>query len=356
MAVYTGKKLRFVQNGDEYILDASSIQTYEDAAHFPVAGESGLLYVAIDSNYVYRWDADDLQYVQIGTVDVATQSTNGLMSAADKTKLDGIASGAQVNPGDATQSSAGLMSAADKTKLDGVATGANKYSLPLAANGTRGGVQVGFTQSGKDYPVQLSSEKMYVNVPWTDTNTWRGIQNNLTSTSTTDSLSAAQGKNLADNCVKSISRSSTTFTATRYNGGTFTFTQQDNDTNTWRGIQNNLTSTSTTESLSAAQGKALHDKLKACIQIGSGSTGTITLSENMTNFIWVYVTSTGYMNYIPTTILVDAWATNATIINSNTTEASNYCYSIKRTANNKIQIVNVGAGVGTLIFYGVTRR
>lgn len=34
------------------------------------------------------------------------------------------------------------------------------------------------------------------------------------------------------------------------------------DTNTWRGIQNVLTSTSTTESLSAAQGKALNDRLK----------------------------------------------------------------------------------------------
>lgn len=41
------------------------------------------------------------------------------------------------------------------------------YTLPLAANGTRGGVQIGYTQSGKNYPVQLSSEKMYVNVPWT---------------------------------------------------------------------------------------------------------------------------------------------------------------------------------------------
>lgn len=43
------------------------------------------------------------------------------------------------------------------------------YSLPLAANGTRGGVQIGYTQNGKNYPVQLSSEKMYVNVPWENT-------------------------------------------------------------------------------------------------------------------------------------------------------------------------------------------
>lgn len=34
------------------------------------------------------------------------------------------------------------------------------------------------------------------------------------------------------------------------------------DTNTWRGIQDNLTSTSTTDSLSAAQGKVLNDRLK----------------------------------------------------------------------------------------------
>jgi hypothetical protein len=43
------------------------------------------------------------------------------------------------------------------------------YTLPLAASGTRGGVQIGYTANNKNYPVQLSSEKMFVNVPWTDT-------------------------------------------------------------------------------------------------------------------------------------------------------------------------------------------
>ena len=43
------------------------------------------------------------------------------------------------------------------------------YSLPLAANGTRGGVQIGYPESGTNYAVKLSSEKMYVTVPWTDT-------------------------------------------------------------------------------------------------------------------------------------------------------------------------------------------
>lgn len=84
----------------------------------------------------------------------ATQSVSGLMSAADKKKLDGIAKGAtkitvdtsvsstSINPVQnkaikteldkkagtavATTNTNGLMSAADKTKLNGIATGANK--------------------------------------------------------------------------------------------------------------------------------------------------------------------------------------------------------------------------------------
>lgn len=43
----------------------------------------------------------------------------------------------------ATQSAAGLMSATDKAKLDGIATGANKYSLPNATSSTLGGVKIG---------------------------------------------------------------------------------------------------------------------------------------------------------------------------------------------------------------------
>lgn len=86
--------------------------------------------------------------------DVVNATTNGLMSVADKKKLDGIADGANkitvdtslsstsTNPVQnkiinsalsgkagtsvATTSANGLMSAADKTKLNGVATGANK--------------------------------------------------------------------------------------------------------------------------------------------------------------------------------------------------------------------------------------
>ena len=54
----------------------------------------------------------------------ATTGAAGLMSAADKTKMNNLPAAA------ATQNAAGWMSAADKTKLDGVAANANNYAHP----------------------------------------------------------------------------------------------------------------------------------------------------------------------------------------------------------------------------------
>ena len=45
----------------------------------------------------------------------------------------------------------------------------NNYVLPLAADGTLGGIQIGYAENDKNYPVELDSEKAFVNVPWTDT-------------------------------------------------------------------------------------------------------------------------------------------------------------------------------------------
>ena len=45
--------------------------------------------------------------------------------------------------------------------------GGGSYILPVAADGTLGGVKLGYTQTGRNYPVQLDGEKAYVNVPWT---------------------------------------------------------------------------------------------------------------------------------------------------------------------------------------------
>lgn len=62
----------------------------------------------------------------------------------------------------ATAESAGLMSATDKAKLDGIAAEANKYTLPAASSSALGGVQLGYSATGANIPVQLSNDKAYV--------------------------------------------------------------------------------------------------------------------------------------------------------------------------------------------------
>lgn len=89
-----------------------------------------------------------------------------------------------------TSQSAGVMIPSDKTKLDGIANNANNYSLPTASSTTKGGITLGYSQSGKNYPVALDSNgKAYVNVPWTDTNTTYSL-----ATSTNDGLMKASDK------------------------------------------------------------------------------------------------------------------------------------------------------------------
>jgi len=51
--------------------------------------------------------------------------------------------GGAVNIPNATQSQSGVMSAADKTKLDGIEANANKYTLPSAGASVLGGIKVG---------------------------------------------------------------------------------------------------------------------------------------------------------------------------------------------------------------------
>lgn len=56
------------------------------------------------------------------------------------------------------------------TKGDGSTGTTNEvYKLPAASSSALGGIKIGYTQTGKNYPVVLdSSSKAYVNVPWTD--------------------------------------------------------------------------------------------------------------------------------------------------------------------------------------------
>lgn len=102
----------------------------------------------------------------IKTLTVKHQGTNLALSIINGTDNEAL----EILP-PASSSENGVMSNADKVKLDGIEVGANNYSLPLATNSARGGIRVGYTPNGQNYPVRLEGEYAYVTVPWTDTNT-----------------------------------------------------------------------------------------------------------------------------------------------------------------------------------------
>lgn len=84
----------------------------------------------------------------------------GIKVGSYLTISNGVLSG---NYSAATQSVAGLMSAADKKKLDGVATNANNYSLPTASTSTKGGIKVGNNLTISNEVLSMAPTNLYNN-------------------------------------------------------------------------------------------------------------------------------------------------------------------------------------------------
>jgi hypothetical protein len=99
----------------------------------------------------------------------------------------------------------------------------NNYTLPLAASGTRGGIQIGYSESGTNYAVKLSSEKAYVSVPWTDTKVKQTADNSSTGTgfevlfsATGDNTTRTEGSRKSNKLT--FQPSTGTLTATKFSG------------------------------------------------------------------------------------------------------------------------------------------
>lgn len=152
-------------------------------------------------NYAVELDSSGKAYVNVPwtdtntTYNVATTSANGLMSSSDKSKLDGIQAGA-----DAVSFSRSLSSGTKIGTININGTNTDIYAptagepvkYGVATSTTLGLVRIGYPESGKNYPVELnSSNQMYVNVPWTDSNTTYSAGTGLSSSGTTFSLRKA---------------------------------------------------------------------------------------------------------------------------------------------------------------------
>lgn len=164
-------------------------------------------YSANGKNYPVVLDGNGKMYVNVPWTDTNTTYTNmgaASASAAGKAGLvPAPAAGAQAkylrgdgtwqtppnttysNMGGATSSaagSAGLVPAPAAGKQTSFLRGDGTWVVPTnttyakANTTTLGLVMIGYLENGKNYPVELdSSGKMYVNVPWTDTNTTYGV-------------------------------------------------------------------------------------------------------------------------------------------------------------------------------------
>lgn len=181
------------------------------------------------------WNGSAAKTVNIPTYSNASTSSAGLMSASDKSKLNGIAGGAEVNQNAFSNVVVGSTTIAADSKTDTltltagsnitltpnatndsitISASSSSYSLPLASNSTRGGIKLSSstqggtpngitTTSGRTYAVQVNSnEQAVVNVPWTDTNTTYSE-----ATTSTSGLMSSSDKtklnSLASNMIKS---------------------------------------------------------------------------------------------------------------------------------------------------------
>lgn len=151
---------------------------YDSKTSFPVTGETGKIYVALDTNIIYRWgstayieisaslalgetsstayrgDRGKIAYdhSQAAHAPATAQKNSDITKTEIEAKLTGtitththagltpgthasshVTGGTDIIPNAAASGNAGLMSGADKAKLDGVAANANNYTHPTTA-------------------------------------------------------------------------------------------------------------------------------------------------------------------------------------------------------------------------------
>jgi hypothetical protein len=201
-----------------------------------------------------------------------------------------------------------------------VLTADDIYSLPAATSTALGGVRIGYTASGKNYPVQLnSSNQMYVNVPWSDTNTHyttkiyagsSGATSNSTSAVSNPYLTVVDDTTYRAQ-VRFVGSGATSVSA---NGGTITISSSNTTYSASTGLSlsgtvfsanlNSTTSLGTIGTTSKLYAVGVDAKGKLCVNVPWSDTNTdtkVTTAAN-TSTTKLYVTgctgaTTGTLSY-----------------------------------------------------------
>lgn len=202
--------------------------------------------------------------VDTATYNDVTQSAHGLMTAADKKKLDGIASGATKVTVDSTLSSTSTNPVQNKVINSALTEKSNKnhtHDLSTMINTLSTSTA---TPIDDDYYISQYSGG------GTTTTTYHRrpvkalfeyIKGKLSKVAVSGSYNDLSNKP----AIPTVGNGTVTIKQAGTSKGTFSMNQSGNttieltDNNSWRGVQNNLTSTATDQSLSAYQGKVLKD-------------------------------------------------------------------------------------------------
>ena len=108
------------------------------------------------------------------TVDssLSSSSTNPVQNKVIKSALDGKANSSHTHGASQITGLSKVATSGSYNDLSNKPTIPSAYTLPTASSTQKGGITLGYSETGKNYPLELDDNgKAYVNVPWTDTNT-----------------------------------------------------------------------------------------------------------------------------------------------------------------------------------------
>jgi len=175
---------------DLVIKDGGTIGSATTAAAITIAANGALTLSTAPAGFNY-----------VATVAAAqTGSTDGIVISGSGTAAAGVTVAHADTSSQATVNNSGNSFIQDITldtygHIIGISSATATDTTYSVASGTALGlVQIGYTENGKNYPVELSSNKMYVNVPWTDTDTTYSV-----ATTSSNGLMSSSDKSKSDN-------------------------------------------------------------------------------------------------------------------------------------------------------------
>lgn len=271
-----------------------SVATYSDIAKTYPNPADGWTVNVKDTDYTYRYNGTGWVAISANAIPKATTSVDGLLSKTDKAHYDDAYSKRHTH--------------SNKSVIDGItSTLVNNWnSAKTHADSAHApsDAQANVIETVKVNGTALTPSSKAVNV--------------TVPTKVSQLTNDSGYKTTDNNTTYSLSKSGSTITLTGSDGSKTSVS--DSDTNTWRGIQNNLTSTSTTDSLSAFMGKQLKSMIDTLITTGYYDTMWSNDAGSMNYYIRF---STGIM--IMVTIIPDGWS-----VENNT----HYIYPVSFINNN----------------------